>query len=237
MSTVADLWALQVTDTAVESLRRHLADLQRQIGETEELRAARAALAQAEAELARWSGRLRALEMESRDLARRIQAEEQDLLSGRVRNPKELANMEAHVASLRRHRAAVEDQVLEAMVETERCQAAAQQARAHLKAVEEAWQAQQEALARDRERSTAELQSLTARLQGLWAAISPADRELYRSLRSRKGGRAVVLLLRDTCQGCGMTLPTGVIQQVRAAEEGGSRVFCPTCGRLLHHQG
>lgn len=237
MSTVADLWAVQVTDLAIESLRRHLADVQRQIGETEELQAARAALAQAEAELARWSGRLRAAEAESRDLARRIQAEEQDLLSGRVRNPKELANMEAHVASLRRHRAAVEDQVLEAMVETERCQAAVQEARAHLAAVEAAWRAQQEALARDRDRSTAELQSLTARLQHLWTSVAPADRELYRSLRSRKGGRALALLQGDTCQGCGMTLPTGIIQQVRAAEQGGPRVFCPTCGRLLHAQG
>jgi predicted nucleic acid-binding Zn-ribbon protein len=234
MSTVADLWSVQMSDLAIETLRRHLADIERQLGATEELQAARQAAATAEAELAHWRQQHRSVETESRDLERRIHAAEADLMSGRVRNPKELAAMEANVAAMRRHHNALDDSVLEAMVEIERCQATWEAAQAHLTQVESAWQAQQAALVQDRERSRAEAQTLGARMQQQWAAISPADRELYRTLRSRKGGRAVALLQRDTCQGCGMVLPTGMIQQVHAARQSEQHVICPTCGRLLH---
>lgn len=234
MSTVADLWSVQVTDLAIEALRRRLADIERQLGANAELEAARQAAAAAEAELTRWRQQHRNLENESRDLERRIRAAEADLMSGRVRNPKELAAMEANVAAMRRHHSALEDSVLEAMVEIERCQSTWQAAQAHLTKIETAWQAQQATLLAERERDRAEAQGLSTRLQQQWAAISAADRELYRNLRSRKGGRAVVLLQRDTCQGCGMVLPTGVIQQVHAASQGEERVFCPTCGRLLY---
>lgn len=234
MSTIADLWSVQVTDLAIEALRRRLADIERQLGANEELEAARQAAAAAEAELSRWRQQHRSIENESRDLERRIRAAEADLMSGRVRNPKELAAMEANVAAMRRHHSTLDDSLLEAMVEIERCQTAWQAAHTHLKQVEAAWQTQQAALLAERERARAEAQALSARLQQQWAAIAPADRELYRNLRSRKGGRAIALLQRDTCQGCGMVLPTGIIQQVHAASLGEGHVFCPTCGRLLY---
>lgn len=233
MSTVADMWSVQVTDLAVESLRRHLAEVERQLQEPEPLLTARQAAVAAEQELAQWQSRRRSLDTEAHDLAGRIAAAERDLMSGRVRNPKELASMEANVAALRRHRSAVDEQLLEAMLEIERCQGVAESSQSHLTQLEREWQAQQAALLQDREHSKAELQRLGAQLQHLWSALSPQDRELYRGLRSRKGGRAVVSLQQDICQGCGMSLPTGIVQRVRASQQDDERVFCPACGRLL----
>ena len=43
MSTVADLWALQTTDLAVEAIRQRLAELEKQLSERAELKTARAA--------------------------------------------------------------------------------------------------------------------------------------------------------------------------------------------------
>ena len=51
MSTIADLWALQTTDLAIEAIRARLAGLEKQKGESPELLAARQALAEAEREL------------------------------------------------------------------------------------------------------------------------------------------------------------------------------------------
>ncbi len=54
MSTIADLWALQTTDLAIEAIRTRLAGLEKQKGESPELLAARQALAEAEREVASW---------------------------------------------------------------------------------------------------------------------------------------------------------------------------------------
>lgn len=236
MSTVADLWAVQVTDLAAEAVRQRLGELERQLVEPEDLKASRAELAKATSELDRWRDQQRSVDTQSQDLAQRIQSAERDLMSGRVRNPKELAGMEANVEALRRHRAALEDQLLEALLEVERWQEMLDQRQQRLTELESIWRAEQDTLLQERDRSLSELKALGARLQRQWAALASADQELYRNLRTRKGGRALALLRGDTCGGCGMVLATGMIQQTRNAEQDGERVFCPSCGRLLHSQ-
>ncbi|MFN2166872.1 MAG: zinc ribbon domain-containing protein [Anaerolineae bacterium] len=229
MSTVADLWNLQSTDLAIEAVRHRLAELERLLGETPALLAARQQVAEREVELADWRSRQQSLETQARELNQRIQAAERDLMSGRVRNPKELKGMQDNVASLKRRRAGLEDQILEAMLEIDRCREELASATAHGETVETAWQASQAALNAELTEKLAQLKDLAARLNQRWKDTDPADQELYRSLRSRKGGRAVALVERDTCQACGMSLPTSVRQRARD-----QRVFCPTCGRLLY---
>ena len=48
--------------------------------------------------------------------------------------------------------------------------------------------------------------------------------------RRAKAGRAVARVERGTCQGCRITLPTHLVQRVRA---GGMLVQCPSCERIL----
>jgi hypothetical protein len=233
MSTVADLWALQTTDLAIEALRQRLAGLEKQKGETPALIAARQAAAAADHELVGWREKQRDLDTQMRDLSNRIRAAERDLMSGRVRNAKELEGMEANVAALKRRRSALEEEDLAAMLEIERCQAQADAARAALVSTEAQWQAGQAKLADDLNRSVVELKTLATRLNHQWEAIAPQDKELYRSLRQRKGGRALALERDGDCTACGVTLPTGGVQAVHGGEE---RVFCPSCGRLLFAQ-
>ena len=231
MSTVADLWALQTTDLAVEAIRQRLAGLEKQKGESPELLAARQKAAEAERELAGWREKQRSLDGQMRELSDRIRAAERELMSGRVRNPKELEGMQANVAALKRRRNGLGDEDLEAMLEIERLQAEADARRVALATEEARWQAEQARLAHELNRSVAELKSLTARLSQQWEAVPPQDRELYRTLRQRKGGRALALERDATCTACGVTLPTGMVQAVHGGEQ---RVLCPSCGRLLH---
>lgn len=231
MSTVADLWALQTSDLAVEAMRQHLAALEKQKGVTPELLAARELANQADRELATWKDKQRDLDSQMRALSGRIQAAERDLMSGRVRNPKELEGMQANLEALKRRCSGLEDDDLEAMLEIERCQALASAARTAQMAEEAHWQADQARLAEDLNRSLAELKALAARLNRQWEAVEPQDREIYRSLRQRKGGRALALEQDGECTACGVTLPTGVVQAVHSRE---GRVYCPSCGRLLH---
>jgi len=230
MSTVAELWALQTTDLAVEAVRQRLTELEKQLGERAELTAARAAMAEAQTELESGRAAQQKLDRQVKDLAAQVRAAERDLMSGRVRNPRELESMEANVAALRRRRSTLEGEALEAMLELERCEAQLTARQSQQASAEATHQARQEAIKREAGQRLAELKTLSARLSQQWEATPPADRDLYKSLRSRKGGRAVAREQGGACQACGLMLATGVAQAVRV---GGQRVFCPGCGRLL----
>jgi predicted nucleic acid-binding Zn-ribbon protein len=231
MTTVSDLWALQQTDLAVDAIRRRLKELEHMRGESAELVAVRQATGAAEAELAHWRATRRDLEIQTRELSTKIETAERDLMSGRVRNPKELEGMNANVGALKRRLRAVEDQVLEAMLQTEQWQSDVDGKKAQLAAAEADWQATQRANAAEVTARLAELKQLAARMNQVWESLSAEDHQFYRDLRARKGGRALALERDGTCQACGISLPTGIVQAVRNDEV---RSFCPSCGRLLH---
>ncbi len=231
MSNVSDLWAVQQTDLAVESIRRRLKELEHQRGETPEIKAAREAFRAAEAELTHWRTTRRDLEIQARELSAKIDAAEKDLMSGRVRNPKELEGMHANVGSMKKRLSAVEDQVLDAMVQNDQWQVDTNARKSELDALEAEWQATQQANAAEVTAKLADLKRLAAQMNQQWADLSPEDQQLYRDLRVRKGGRALAEERNGTCQACGISLPTGIVQSVRNDEV---HSFCPSCGRLLH---
>jgi predicted nucleic acid-binding Zn-ribbon protein len=229
MSTIADLWALQTTDVAIDAARQRLGELEKQLGESDDLKAARAAEAQAGAELERCGAAQHKLDVQIKDLTGQIRAAERDLMSGRVRNPRELESMEANVVALQRRRSALESDALAAMLEVETWQAAQAERQAQRLNLETAHRARQETIRREAAKRLAELKALTTRHSQQWEAIAPQDRDLYKNLRSRKGGRALAREQSGACQACGLMLATGALQAVH----GGQRVFCPGCGRLL----
>jgi hypothetical protein len=230
MSTVADLWALQTTDLALEAINQRLVELKKQQGESAELKAARAAAVAAEDELARLRAVQREFDRQIKELSDHIRAAEREMMSGRVRNPRELEGMEANVAALQRRRSALEDESLVTMLEVERWQAEAAMRQEQQASSEAAHVTRQQAIKREAAQKIAELKALSARLNQQWEAIAPADRDLYKNLRSRKAGRAVALEQGGACQTCGLMLSTGAAQAVHS---GNQRVFCPGCGRLL----
>lgn len=230
MTTVADLWALQTTDLALEAIKQRLIELEKQLGESAELKAAVAAAAEAEAELERWQATQRALDRQIKELSDHMRAAEREMMSGRVRNPRELEGMEANVAALQRRRSALEDESLAAMLEVEQWQAETEARQGRRASSQAAHVAQQEAIRREAAQKIAEMKTLSARLNQQWEATAAPDRDLYKQLRSRKGGRAVARERGGACQTCGLILPTGVAQAVHG---GSQRVFCPGCGRLL----
>ncbi len=152
------------------------------------------------------------------------------MMSGRVRNPRELEGMEANVAALQRRRSALEDESLATMLEVEQWQAEAEARQAQLASSEAEYSARREAIKREAAQKIAELKTLSARLNQQWEAITPSDRDLYKNLRSRKAGRAIALEQGGACQTCGLMLSTGAAQAVHNDSQ---RVFCPGCGRLL----
>ena len=225
------LYRLQTIDLEIGNGKRRLEEVEAGLGESEELRQARRALQKAKDELSRWRTTLRDLELEARSLNAKIISVEERLYSGRVTNPKELANLQNEVSYLKRRMGDLEDRQLEAMVEVEEHEAEVDSKQASLTQIEAEWTQTQKQLTEERSELEEKLAHLTTERVEVEGMIEAEDLALYGELCSRKGGQAVALLKGEVCQACRVTLPTSRVQQARS---GDSLIFCSSCQRILY---
>jgi len=231
MNRSDQLYRLQTIDLGIGHGERRLEEVEAGLGESEELRQARRALQKAEGELNRWRTTLRDLELKTRSLTAKITSVEERLYSGRVTNPKELANLQNEVSYLRRRIGDLEDRQLEAMVEVEEHEAEVDSKKAGLAQIEAEWSQTQKELTEERSELEDSLAHLKKERVKLERTIGAEDLALYGELCSRKGGQAVALLKGGVCQACRVTLPTS---QARQAHSGDSLSFCSSCQRILY---
>jgi predicted nucleic acid-binding Zn-ribbon protein len=225
------LYRLQAIDLEMDNGKSHLEEVEAGLDESEELRQARHALQKAEDELSRWRTTLRDLELEAKSLTAKITSVEKRLYSGRVTNPKELANLQDEVSYLKRRRDELEDRQLEAMVEVEEHEVEVDGQKVSLTQIEAEWSQTQKRLTEERDELEERLAHLKKERIKLERTIGAEDLALYGELCSRKGGQAVALLKGEVCQACMVTLPTSRVQQVRS---GDSLSFCSSCQRILY---
>lgn len=152
------------------------------------------------------------------------------LYSGRIRNPKELSDLEAEHAALGRHVDSVQDtglalidQVEEAKAQMEAARRALQEAKAKLLLMTETYQREQERLSRERE-------TLEPRRAELVEQLPAGLLKRYEAVRERRGGLAVVRVTGDTCPGCQVSIPKDLF---RAPKKPTGLMTCESCGRIF----
>ena len=231
MSKAETLYHLQNIDLEIDERSRRLKEVKAILEGNEELERARQALQDGEKKLSRQRTRLRDQELEMRSLANKIASVEDRLYSGRIKNPKELANRQDEVQYLKRRKGGLEDQVLEAMIEVEESEASVTEQRERLARLEDEWQETQARLSAEQNELVNRLRQLKAKRAKLQKTIEAGDLALYEDLRRRRGGRAVALLEGDLCQACRVTLPSSKAQQARQGE---ALTLCGSCERILY---
>jgi predicted nucleic acid-binding Zn-ribbon protein len=224
------LYRLQLLDTELAEQRSRLREAQAMLGETRELLDARAAQERAAKELARRRTRLRDLEFELQGLNAKIKATAARLYGGEVTNPKELHALQQDHNYLQRSKHKQEDDVLEAMTLLEECEKGDSAASANVMDVQSRWRTEQATLSKQVEQLQAKISALAKDRAQMIAPIDASTRALYDELMKKKGGRAVALLVGQTCEGCRVTLPSGKVQQVRRGRE---LITCTNCARIL----
>jgi predicted nucleic acid-binding Zn-ribbon protein len=229
MTKGAALYRLQSLDSEGDVHQSRLTNVKAALGESEELRQAHRAVESAQALARKWQSRQHNLELEIQGLADKTSRSEQRLYSGAVTNPKELTDLQAKVASLRRRRQKLEDDLLEAMIEREETEAAQAQAQQHLDEVRTSWSAQQADLMAEQEELEQRLEEIKQARAELLPSIDADDLETYQSLRRRKGGLAVTQITNDACGVCGLAVSPNLKWQLR--HEG--MVTCTNCERII----
>jgi predicted nucleic acid-binding Zn-ribbon protein len=224
------LYELQQVDSEIAGAERELGRLDP--GEREQAR-----VDQIEAEALAAAETLSGLEGEMRKSEARLQGIEEKhashkarLMSGDVKNPRELEALETEVESLFHSRARLDDRLLTMMGELESLQGQAAEVDARLEKARTTRRVKHETYLRRK-------QELETRLVELRAArVTAAERidapvlKKYQAIADRKGGVAVERIVAGSTEACHTTLPERVVRHLREAE---GFQFCDECGRFL----
>ena len=229
MTKGANLYRLQCLDDEGDGKRRRLAEVETALGEDEVLKQARRAVESAQARVKKRAAGQRDLELETQGLVDKSVHEEKRLYSGAIKNPKELQELQAEVAALKRRRGQLEEALLEAMIELEEADSACAQAQEQLDAVQAEWSAQQADLLSEQGALQRDLAEIERAREALLPHIDPGDLAAYQALRRRKGGMAVVQVGNGACGGCGVAISPSLEWQLR--EKG--LITCGNCERIV----
>lgn len=231
MNEAIHLYRLQQIDTQIDQTAASLAEIERLLEGDETVRQARLAVEAANKQLHTARLNLKQTEFAVHEQQMKIAQNEASLYSGRIKNPKELQDLQKDIASLKKHLAVLEDQQLEVMLATEESETLVQnsqktldQSQASFTERSAGWLGQKEALTRNYERLQAERAAAIP-------VVSPQSLQTYENLRKRKSGVAVTSIREGSCSVCGANIRPSELQAARAAQ---SLVYCNTCGRILY---
>lgn len=226
----ADLWRLQETDSALDSRRATIDDAQARLDEPDEIDAARIDLAEKTRVHREAESSQKDLELQADDVKSKIAPAEEKLYSGKIKNPKELGDLQLDIDQHKRQLSAIEDQDIEALSAVEAAEQEMRAAAAHLETLGAAWREERAELTERIERLTAEVAEYEAERAEQAADVERNLLSVYEHVRRAHQGKGVARLDRNLCLGCRISLPTSTVNKARA---GSALVQCPNCERIL----
>jgi len=228
MNATQQLYQLQEIDLELESNEQSLNQTTSQLGESKAVVKARNKLALGHQHLEELARQQRSVEWEIDSVTSKLTTVEEELYSGRIRNPKELTNLEHEVEILKEKREQQENKALEIMDQVESTTKSVATMNSGLKTLEAEWQSQQQQLSANLEKLETILSNLKHKRHLLAAEIDPQTIEVYQTLKKQKG-TAVAKVEQGICRGCRISLAITELQQARS----GRLVRCSSCGRIL----
>ena len=157
----------------------------------------------------------------------RLRTRERELMSGRIRNPTELMQLNQEVEHMKARFVEEEEAELRLMEEGELAEQALLEASERLQEARTRSASDEPALRRDLESWQAELAAVKADSDSAWAQVPPAMQNAYLRLRVHP---AVAEVDHNQCLACHVTVTSSGMQALRKGEE---VVYCDNCGRIL----
>jgi len=127
---------------------------------------------------------------------------------------------------------AIEDEILEKMLEAEEIQKHLQEAATRLESEKGRVAAEVARLESEQKADDDERRSLQARRAEIQDSLSESTRNLYQRIRQARRGMAVAEVREGLCTACNVLLRPQVYNEVRTNEE---LLTCENCGRIIYY--
>ncbi len=231
MNEAFHLARLQKIDSQIDQIHQRLAEIQNTLDRDQEVLLAQSAHSEAEKGMRAARQALRSAEEQVEGQRMKIELNQAALYGGRVRNPKELQDLQNESASLTKHMAALEDKQLDAMLALEEAEQTATSAARALEQAQGAFATRSAALLGEQSRLRKDLERLQAERDPAASQVSTNTLDIYTSLRKKKSGIAVAGIEDSCCTACGSELPP---MEWQAARSPNKVAYCTNCGRILY---
>jgi predicted nucleic acid-binding Zn-ribbon protein len=227
--TLDVLRALQLTDDGLRSLQAELEELPRRIT------ALRDDVAAVKAQVEVGEKELEAIRKRRRDVERDIATTDQNVIKfetdkTKVKTNEEFWALNHQITGEKKKKSDLEDQVLLIFDEEEGAVQKTKRLKDELAALtRRAGEREKEMNDRAAE-DKVRLDALAAERAGLIKKLDEKLLSRYETIRSRKGGTAVVVIVRGACGGCHTQQPPQKVNEVRKLD---TLHICDSCGRFL----
>ena len=161
----------------------------------------------------------------------KIELNEASLYSGKIRNPKELQDLQNDIASLKRYLSVLEDDQLNAMLALEESEAKFKKASSILSEAQAQFINQTADFAGEKSKLIDNLQRLMGERDAALKPLSAESIAIYKRLRGQKRGIAIALAEDGACTACGSELRPEEMQSARSPN---NIIYCSSCGRILY---
>ena len=231
MSRPFQLYRLQQIDTQLDWVHNRLLEIETAMQDDASVKQASEAAQQSEQvhETARKG--LHRIEDEVQQQRLKIEQNESSLYGGKIRNPKELKDLENEVAALKRYLSTLEDRQLDAMLVEEEAAANRQIAARELEKTRLDFERRWGDLNFEKEKILKDQERLEGERRAASGSILPEDMAQYMQLRKTRRGVAVAMVVDRACSACGSTLNAALLN---ASHSPNQLTLCDACGRVLY---
>jgi hypothetical protein len=231
MSQPFQLYRLQQLDSQIDQLQARLHEIERTLADDSEQQAAENQVRQTTALLEEARKALQRAEGEVKSQRVKIEQTEAALYGGKVRNPKELQDLQNETAALKRYLGTLEDRQLEQMMAFEEAEEELRLAAEQLSQAHAQKSALDTRLTREQASLSGEVERLQVERQAATSSVPEADLKLYQQLRQARRGVAVARVTDTYCSACGSTLSAALLHAARSPNQ---ITRCDSCGRILY---
>jgi len=231
MSRPFQLYRLQQLDSQIDGIHARLKDIDIALADETELSECRGRAAQMTADLQQARQNLRNAEFETQQQRIKIEQTESTLYGGKVRNPKELKDLENEAVALKRYLSVLEDRQLESMLAEEESAICHSNSLVELDAVLARHQSHLAELNQEKEKQEKDLKRMEEERRVAAGAIPAEDLSVYEQLRQKRRGLAVAKVTDRACAACGSTLNAVLLNAARSPNQ---LNMCDHCGRILY---
>lgn len=231
MSESLNLFRLQKLDSEIDQTRSRLEEIIRALNDDRRLKLAHQQHEKAQEIVRKAHIKLKQIEHKVETQRIKRKASQTSLFSGKIKNPKELQDLQMESEALKRYIAQLEDEQLEAMIDHESTEEKCQAAEDNLKQVKAQLVQENAALMGEQSKLKESLKRSLREREAALQSISHQNQTLYLQLRERKRGVAVASVSEGGCGICGQALTPADLQTVRSSI---GLVFCSSCGRILY---
>ena len=231
MSQAFHLAQLQKVDTQLDQIQTRLSAIEQELHSNDALKLAQSADELAQQQVRQSQRALRSAEDAVQAVRIKIETSEASLYGGKIKNPKELQDIQNEVQALKRRLAELEDQELEAMINLEASEETEKSKKQQLLKTQAEATTHSAGLVGEQSQLIRLRERLITEREAILPQITPEYITTYSRLREQKRGLAVCQVQDGACAGCGTVLRPAEWQAARSPSQ---VVRCSTCGRILY---